>query len=70
VGPRSGMDDVEKRKFLTLPEFVLWHVGRPAHSQSLCRLRYPGSISLLGILDKLESPKRGNVNYLQYDGRA
>jgi hypothetical protein len=40
VGPRTGLDDVEKRKFLPLPglEFVL-----PACSQSLYRLSYPGN---------------------------
>jgi hypothetical protein len=40
VGPRIGLDDVEKRKFLTLPGPELRPLGR---SQSLDRLRYPGS---------------------------
>jgi hypothetical protein len=40
MGPKAGLDDVEKRKFLTLPGLEL---GHPAHSQSLYRLRYPGS---------------------------
>jgi hypothetical protein len=44
VDPRAGLDDVEKRKFLTLPGFELRLLGRPARSQSLYRLRYPGSI--------------------------
>jgi hypothetical protein len=43
VGPRAGLDDVEKRKFLTLPGFELHLLGLPARSQSLSRLRYPGS---------------------------
>jgi hypothetical protein len=43
VGPRAGLDDVEKRNFLTLPELELRPLGRPARSQSLCRLRYSGS---------------------------
>jgi hypothetical protein len=43
VGPRSGLDDVEKRKFLTLPGLELKLLGRPAHSQSLYPTRYPGS---------------------------
>jgi hypothetical protein len=43
VGPRAGLDDVEKRKFLTLPGLELLTRGRPARSQSLYRLRYPGS---------------------------
>jgi hypothetical protein len=41
VGPRAGLDDVEKREFLTPPELELQPLGRRAHSQSLYRLRYP-----------------------------
>jgi hypothetical protein len=48
VGPRASLDDVEKRKFLILPELELRPLGREAlgreaRSQSLYRLRYPGS---------------------------
>jgi hypothetical protein len=43
VGPRAGLDDVEKRKFLILPGLELRPVGRPARSQSLYQLRYPTS---------------------------
>jgi hypothetical protein len=43
VDPRAGVDDVEKRKFFTLPGLELQPLGRPARSQSLYRLRYPGS---------------------------
>jgi hypothetical protein len=43
VGPRAGLDDVEKRKFLTLRGLELQPIGRPARNQSLYRLRYPGS---------------------------
>jgi hypothetical protein len=42
-GPQSGLDDVEKRKFLTLPGLELRHLGHLARTQSLYRLRYPGS---------------------------
>jgi hypothetical protein len=42
VGPRFRLDDVEKRKFVTLPGLKLRPLGRPARSQSLYRLRYPG----------------------------
>jgi hypothetical protein len=45
VGPRAGLDDVENRKFLTLPGLELRPFGRLAHSQSLYRLRHPGSYS-------------------------
>jgi hypothetical protein len=43
VDPRAGLDDVEKRKFLTLLGFELRTLRRPARSQSLYRLRFPGS---------------------------
>jgi hypothetical protein len=35
VGPITGLDDVEKIKFLTLAELELRPLGRAAHSQSL-----------------------------------
>jgi hypothetical protein len=40
VGPRAGLEDVEKRKFLTLPGLEFRPLDRPARSQSLYRLRY------------------------------
>jgi hypothetical protein len=43
VGPRAGLKNLEKRKFFTLPGLELRHLGRPARSQSLYLLRYPGS---------------------------
>jgi hypothetical protein len=43
VDPRASLDHVEKRKFLTLQGFELRPLGRPASSQSLYRLCYPGS---------------------------
>jgi hypothetical protein len=43
VDPRTGVDDVEKRKFLTPPGLELRPLGRPARSQLLYRLRYSGS---------------------------
>jgi hypothetical protein len=43
VDPRAGLDDMKKWKFLTLPGLELWPPGRPAHSQSLYWLCYPGS---------------------------
>jgi hypothetical protein len=46
LGPRAGLDDVEKRKFLTLPGHELRPLGRPARRQSLYRLRYLGFSSL------------------------
>jgi hypothetical protein len=43
VGPGAGLDDVEKRTFLTLPGLKLQRLGRPVRNQSLYRLSYPGS---------------------------
>jgi hypothetical protein len=45
-----GLDDVEKRKFLPLPEIELRPLCRPARSQSLHRLRYPGSLIMIIII--------------------
>jgi hypothetical protein len=41
VGPRAGLDDLEKRQFLNLPGLEFRSLSRPARSQSLYRLRYP-----------------------------
>jgi hypothetical protein len=46
VGPRAGLDEVEKGKFLILPGLQSRPLGCPAYSQSLYRLRYPGSTGL------------------------
>jgi hypothetical protein len=43
LGPMAGLEDVEKRIFLTLQGLDLRPLARPARSQSLYRLRYPGS---------------------------
>jgi hypothetical protein len=40
LDPRTGLDDVQKRQFLTLSELELQPLGRPARSQSLYRLHY------------------------------
>jgi hypothetical protein len=50
VDTRAGLDDVEKRKFLTPSGLELRPLGRPAHSQSLYRLRYPASITPCSLL--------------------
>jgi hypothetical protein len=47
VDLRAGLDDAEKRKFLTLLGLELRPLGRPAHSQSLYRLCYPGSLNFV-----------------------
>jgi hypothetical protein len=54
MGPTGGPDDVEMRKVLTLLEFELRPLGRPARSQSLYRLRYPGSHRQGNIYKKVQ----------------
>jgi hypothetical protein len=43
VDPSAGVDGVKERKFFTLLGLELRTLGRPARSQSLYLLRYPGS---------------------------
>jgi hypothetical protein len=43
VGPRGGLNDVEKLKFLALPGLELQSLGPPAHTQSLYWLSYRSS---------------------------
>jgi hypothetical protein len=61
LDPRTGLDDVEKRKFLTLPGLEYRPLGRPILSQSLYRLRYPGSLlhsyKLVQIIISYFAPK-------------
>jgi hypothetical protein len=46
MGPRAGLDDVEKRKLLLLPGLELRLLGRPTRGQSLYRwLRFVFNIS-------------------------
>jgi hypothetical protein len=40
VDPRAGLDDMEKRKFLTIPGLELRTLGRPGCSHSIYRLNY------------------------------
>jgi hypothetical protein len=42
VGPKTGQDDMERRKILALPGLELQSHDRTACSQSLYRLRYLG----------------------------
>jgi hypothetical protein len=43
VSPKTGSDDVGRRKIVPLPGLELRPLGRRPRSQSLYRLRYPGS---------------------------
>jgi hypothetical protein len=56
VDPRTGLDDVEKRKFLTQPGPELRALAHPARSQSLYRRRYLGSAIPCTQYEKLISP--------------
>jgi hypothetical protein len=47
VDPRAGLDDVEKINFLTLAGLELRPLSHPTRSQSLYRLRYPGSSNIV-----------------------
>jgi hypothetical protein len=49
VDPSAGLDDVEKRKFLTLLGLELRPLGRLASSQSLYRLNYPSPFTWIKI---------------------
>ena len=42
MNPRASLDNMKKRTFLPLPGLELRARCRPARSQSLYRLRYPG----------------------------
>jgi hypothetical protein len=46
VDHRASLDDMKKRKFLTLLGLKLQPLGHPAHSQSLNQL-YPGSSKVM-----------------------
>jgi hypothetical protein len=54
VDPGVGLDDVKKRKFLTLPGLELRPLGRPTRGQSLYRLRYPGFLGLSRKIPKMD----------------
>jgi hypothetical protein len=52
MGPRAGLDDVEKRKLLTLLGLELRLLGCPVCSQSLYQLCYLGSSGFFGKNNK------------------
>jgi hypothetical protein len=58
VGPRAGLDDLEKRQFLTLPGLELQPFGHAARIQSLYRLRYPGFLKKKGYRENLDLERR------------
>jgi hypothetical protein len=46
LDPRTDLDDVEKRKLLTIPGLEFWPLGRPVLIQLLYRLSYAGSYAI------------------------
>jgi hypothetical protein len=62
VGPRVGLDDVEKRKFLNLSGLELRPLGRPARSQSLYRLSYPALRK-----SRLSNNIKSNLTEMRYE---
>jgi hypothetical protein len=64
-GPLASLDDVHKRKFLTLPGLKLWPLGCQAHSQSLYQLCYPGHALFNNNIQKYVNPPVTDVIFLQ-----
>jgi hypothetical protein len=50
VDPTARLDDLENRKFMTLPGLELRPLSRPARGQSLYRLRYPESLPVTSFI--------------------
>jgi hypothetical protein len=50
VDPKTGLDDMEKWKFLTLPGLKLQPLGPPVGNQPLYRLRYHGSCAVSELI--------------------
>jgi hypothetical protein len=50
VGPRTSLDDVDRRKIIPLPVLELRPLGYPARSQSLYLLLYPASSKIIFTL--------------------
>jgi hypothetical protein len=62
VNPRAGLDDVEKRKFLTLPGLELRPLGLPACSQLQYGQRYPDPSKVALKYKKLRREINGKCN--------
>jgi hypothetical protein len=62
MDPRAGLDDVEKRKFLTVPGLELRPFSRPARSQSLYRL-HPGASTPKNRWDRRLSGAQGRCGH-------
>jgi hypothetical protein len=67
VDPRAGLDDVQKRTFLTLPGLQLRLLLRPARTQSLHRLRYHGSHLVVSGEHNITRDLKGKVRGCRLD---
>jgi hypothetical protein len=71
VGPKAGLDEVERKKILPLPVLEPLPFRCPARSQSLYQLPYPNAFPKTGrksnSLDPL--PSNSRVNRRQYNSR-
>jgi hypothetical protein len=56
--PRTGLDDIQKLKFLTLPGLKLRPFSHPSRSHSLYLLRYRGSLLLAKMFISLSNSQR------------
>jgi hypothetical protein len=54
MGPRAGLDGVERKKILPLLGLEHRPLGRPTGQHSLYRLRYPGSLKGVYFIKKNE----------------
>jgi hypothetical protein len=61
VDHTAGLDDVEERKFLTLPGLEIRPLGRPARSQSLHWLRQKQNLEL----QNMNIFKRKQISYVR-----
>jgi hypothetical protein len=68
IDPRAGLDNVEKRKFLTLSGLKLRLLSHPARSQSLYRLCYLSSNTIKNIFSTCNTIKLHveNIPFIRY----
>jgi hypothetical protein len=69
VDPRAGLNDVEKRKFLTLPGMELRPLVRPACSQSLHRLPITIIMIIIHSVVYSTTPSTSQTTQRQLAGR-
>jgi hypothetical protein len=63
VGPRAGLDDVENRKFLTIPALELRTLGRPADSSRYTDYAIPAPMKNKGETKEWSRKRNKNNDY-------